>query len=374
MEHTDVLVIGGGFFGMYLSEFFALRGRRSLLCEKETDFMTRASYVNQARVHHGYHYPRSVLTARRSRMSFPRFVAEFRECIDDTFESYYLVGRILGKITSQQFHEFCHRIDAPCVPAANAIRQYLDSRLIEDAFLTTECAFNAVKLRRIMHDRMRQAGVERRTRTLVERVEQADDGAEIVATLRDLDRGETYRVRAGQAYNCTYAMINALLAQSGLPIIPLKHELTEMCLVEMPEELRGKAFTVMCGPFFSVMPFPARGLHSFSHVRYTPHFEWADAPGTPYHNAHERFARAEKTTAWSHMIRDAQRYVPLLADCRYRESLWEVKTVLPRSETDDSRPILFRAHHGLQNLHCLMGGKIDNVYDVVNVIEKAGLL
>ena len=26
----------------------------------------------------------------------------------------------------------------------------------------------------------------------------------------------------------------------------------------------------MCGPFFSAMPFPARGLHTLSHVRYTP--------------------------------------------------------------------------------------------------------
>jgi hypothetical protein len=69
------------------------------------------------------------------------------------------------------------------------------------------------------------------------------------------------------------------------------------------------------------------------------------------------------------MIRDAARYLPILAKSEYRSSLWQVKTVLPRSETDDSRPILFRPHHGLENHHVVLGGKIDNVYDAVWEIE-----
>ena len=70
---------------------------------------------------------------------------------------------------------------------------------------------------------------------------------------------------------------------------------------------------------------------------------------------------------------DGQRYIPLLSKCKYQDSIWEVKTVLPRSESDDSRPILFRAHHGLKGFHSVMGGKIDNVYDVIGIIEKMGL-
>ncbi len=54
--------------------------------------MSRASYNNQARVHNGYHYPRSILTALRSRISFPRFVDEFRDCVDSDFDKYYLIS------------------------------------------------------------------------------------------------------------------------------------------------------------------------------------------------------------------------------------------------------------------------------------------
>tara|TARA_B110000211_G_scaffold233340_1_gene299304 strand:+ start:632 stop:865 length:234 start_codon:yes stop_codon:yes gene_type:complete len=73
---------------MYLSEYFARQGHEVILSEKEEDFMQRASYVNQARVHNGYHYPRSILTALRSRASLPRFYEEFHSCIDDTFDKY----------------------------------------------------------------------------------------------------------------------------------------------------------------------------------------------------------------------------------------------------------------------------------------------
>jgi hypothetical protein len=70
------------------------------------------------------------------------------------------------------------------------------------------------------------------------------------------------------------------------------------------------------------------------------------------------------------MLLDARRYMPILEQCKYVKSLWEVKTVLPQSETDDSRPILFKPNYGLPGLHSVMGGKIDNVYDVIQEIDR----
>ena len=67
------------------------------------------------------------------------------------------------------------------------------------------------------------------------------------------------------------------------------------------------------------------------------------------------------------MIRDAARYMPILAECRQVDSLWEVKTVLPRSEVDDSRPVLYRTDCGLPGLTSVLGAKIDNIYDIIEV-------
>ena len=368
----SILIVGGGFFGMYLAEHFAKRGHRIQLVETEPTFMSRASYNNQARVHQGYHYPRSILTALRSRLSFPRFVEEFSDCIDSEFAKYYLIGNPLGKVSAQQFLKFCERIGAPCEPAPNSIQRLTNPALIEAAFSVVEYAFDAIKLRDLMTARINAVGVAQRVKTSLERVRPRGDG--VLADTIDLATGEHEEVYADHVFNCTYSRLNYVLAHSAIELIPLKHEMTEMCLVDVPDELKRAGITVMCGPFFSVMPFPSAGLHSFSHVRYTPHYEWNDQPGQSYQDSHAKFQTDMRRSAWRYMQKDATRYLPILAQCRYERSLWEVKTVLPRSEVDDSRPILFRSHHGLRGFHCVMGGKIDNVYDVVKAIASETLL
>jgi len=172
-------------------------------------------------------------------------------------------------------------------------------------------------------------------------------------------------VTAGTAINCTYARTNKILSDSGLRTIPLKHELTELALVEVPAVLRDVGITVMCGPFFSLMPFPSTGTHTLSHVRYTPHCEWADGDRGDYHDPYQRLESA-RTSRFPHMLQDARRYLPAIGDATQVGSLWEIKTVLPMSEVDDSRPILLKASDDLPRLINVMGSKIDNVYDVLD--------
>lgn len=367
-----IIVIGGGHFGLYLAWYFARKNIEVHLFEKEDEFMLRASYHNQARVHNGYHYPRSVLTAIRSRVSFPRFVKEFPNCIKSDFEKYYMVGQPLGKVTAYQFRRFCERIGADISSAPDSITKLVNPQYIEAVFTTKEYAFDAIKLRQALLERLHDLPVHLHLSTEVKKVESID--GELLVHFYDKTSESNDCLRASHVFNCTYSRINYLLHESGLELIPLKHEMTEMCLVDVPPEIKNMGITVMCGPFFSVMPFPAvthnsQFVHSFSHVRYTPHYEWFDAPDKPYVDAHVRFTNDAKYSAWEYMRKDAQRYIPCLSDCNYLDSLWEVKTVLPRSEVDDSRPILCRFNHGLQGFHSVMGGKIDNVYDAVEAIN-----
>lgn len=369
-DHCDVLIIGGGFYGLYLADHLAARVGRVVLCEEGPVLMRRASYANQARVHNGYHYPRSFLTAVRSRVNFPRFTAEFPEAIVDSFEKVYAVARRESKVTAAQFVESMRRVGAPIRQAPAPIAKLFDPTYISASFLVEEVAFDAVRLCDLLAARARRSGVDIRLSTTVDVVRRRD-GEHLEVDLES-PAGPT-TIRARHVFGCGYAQLNGPTARSGLPVIPLKHELAEMALVEVPDELRDLGITVMDGPFFSLMPFPSRGLHTLSHVRYTPHAHWydgADDPAAPLASADRtRTDLAERRSAFPHMIRDAARYLPGIARSVYRDSLWEIKTLLPRSETDDSRPILFRPDHGLTGYHLVMGGKIDNVYDVADEVD-----
>ncbi len=73
------------------------------------------------------------------------------------------------------------------------------------------------------------------------------------------------------------------------------------------------------------------------------------------------------------MIRDAGRYLPAILNVKYINSLFEVKTVLVKNETDDGRPILFEQHEELPGFYSVLGGKIDNIYDVLEKLDADAL-
>ncbi len=367
----DAAVIGGGFFGCMTALELRRRYRHVVLLEQGDGLLRRASYHNQARVHHGYHYPRSLRTALRSRINFPRFVEQFAFCIERSFDAYYAVARHFSKVTARQFCNFFEYIHAPIERAPQAVRRLFNSDLVEDVFRVTEYAFDAIRLREWLRQRLLDAEVEVRLRTEANRLRVYAGGRLLLTT--EATEGQT-ELLAREVFNCTYARINHLLAGSGLPLIPLQQELTEMALVRVPESLAHLGITVMCGPFFSLMPFPPRGLHSLTHVRYTPHAAWPEGtvgPGSPrpYTSAYAEMADHPRRSHYNWMVRDAARFLPLLNECRYEDSLWEIKTVLPRSEVDDSRPILFQRDHGLANLHCVLGAKIDNIFDLLDELH-----
>ncbi len=352
----DAIVVGGGFYGTRLALALRTHGRSVLLLEREPRLLARASLINQARVHGGYHYPRSILTSLRSRHNYARFRDEYRDCVFDAFTHYYAIARGPSKITAAQFVEFCRRIGAPVAAApAEIIRLFDDSR-IEGVFEVEECAFDATKLRQRLVRELASAGVDVRT------------SAEVTTVLQE---GATTRVAwagghatAPLVLNCAYAALNTILVGANAPPIPMKRELTEMALVEPPPELRGAAVTVMDGPFFSLMPYPARApLYTLSHVRYTPHGAWHDQPGTPIVDGAAILSQPRESR-FPHMVRDAARYLPAIAGARYVESVWEIKALMPRSEQDDSRPILFRQCAAQPAVYSVLGAKIDSVYDV----------
>lgn len=364
-SHFDAAIVGGGFYGVRLALMLRATGRTVLLVERESMLLGRASLRNQARVHNGYHYPRSLLTSLRSRINYARFLVEYAECVDRSFPHYYAVGRGMSKITSTQFAEFCRRIEAPFAPAPLAVARLFDATRIDAVFEVQECAFDAAKLRARVSRELAAAGVDVRLETEATRLEASAGGAG--ARLLFEGPGGSAAVTAELVLNCTYSRLNRLLANSNAPIIPAKHELTEMALVDPPPQLEGAAVTVMDGPFFSMMPYPSRGKFTLSHVRYTPHASWHDVPGQPLTDAQPLLANRE--TRFMHMVRDAARYLPVMRHCRYADSLWEVKTVMPRSEQDDSRPILLQRNAQFPMCLTVLGAKIDSVYDVEDALS-----
>ncbi|WP_454907817.1 FAD-dependent oxidoreductase [Variovorax gossypii] len=361
----DAVVIGGGFYGCALAVHLAKQRRlaRVLLVERESALMTRASYNNQARVHNGYHYPRSFVTAHRSRVNLPRFVRDWPDAVRKDFTKLYAIARRNSKVTARQFMRFCKEIGATLEPADLNHRRLFEERLIEDVYLAQEYAFDAAVLAHQAREELNECGVEVLLKTSARKILTVEDRELEVELEGNGEKSKTIRCR--WVFNCSYSGLNQLAGDFHGTSTRLKQEITELALMKMPSVLSGLGVTVMDGPFFSVMPFPAENLHSLSHVRYTPHMHWIDDFNIdPY----RRLEEYSQVTRVDRMVRDAARYMPAIRDAVYEKSLFEIKTVLVKNESDDGRPILFEMHREPKGMLSLLGGKIDNIYDALDIL------
>ena len=351
---VDAVIIGGGFYGATIAIYLAKqRGlKRILLVERESTLLSRASYNNQARVHNGYHYPRSFTTAYRSRVNLPKFVRDWPEAVKKDFTKLYAIARRNSKVTAKQFVRFCNEIGAKTQPAAPSVKALFEPRLIEDVFFVEEYAFDATKLASWAERELEECGVKVIYNTRANAISNGPNNL-LQVTLQPR-HGIEENISCRYLFNCTYSGLNQFYGDFPGTQTGLKHEITEMALIQVPKVLDGLAITVMDGPFFSMMPFPARGLHTLSHVRYTPHLHWND---TKENDPYQKLDQYDRKSRVDRMIRDAGRYVPALSNAQYVDSLFEIKTILVKNESDDGRPILFEKHLELPGCFSILGGK-----------------
>lgn len=356
-ETADAVIIGGGFYGACLALYLRSIARDVVVLEAEQSMLTRASYVNQARVHTGFHYPRSFVTARRSLALYQRFVDDFREAVVDDFRMLYAIARDGSKVTPERFERMYASMGAPIGPAHAGDVALFSPGAVAKVFECTEYAFNPDRLRKLLEARMQAAGVRVLTGARAEAIETRVPEQPVTVAI------------AGQGKITAPIVINATYGQFPDPPaggrVRFKYEYAEVAIVDPPPILSGLGVTVMDGPFFSIMPFPARKAYSLTHVRYTPHFAWTSGEKTPpLHHAPK--------SRWLHMLRDAARYMPGLSDTRWRESLFDVKTILLRNEGDDGRPILLDHDPGHPGLVTVLGSKLDNIYDLFDALREGG--
>lgn len=356
-ERHELIVIGGGIYGSLAAAFAARRGRRVVLLERAPRLLDAASAINQARVHNGYHYPRSFVTAARSNANFRRFIADFGDAID-RHHALYAIARQDSLVSPRQFERFCQLVGIPLSPVDD-IAAFVDPVSVAGLWTAEEVAFDADVLRSQILELVQDAGVDLRLGTAAAGVDPGnggarvitDDGAELVAPL---------------VLNCTYAGLERLGGPAGARLGPeLLYELSEIVLVRPPAGFERVGLTVMDGPFFSCIPFPPRGCHSLTHVRYSPHVA-APADRFPWEALED-----PPRTRDLQMRRSARRFAPWIDDAEYIGSLFAIKAIPPNRDRDDARPIILHASEGNGTVVSVLGSKLDNVYDLLEWLATA---
>ncbi|MBP3701112.1 MAG: FAD-binding oxidoreductase [Lachnospiraceae bacterium] len=375
MKKYDKIIIGAGLYGLYAAAYSGKKGEHVLVLECEDAPFKRATYINQARVHMGYHYPRSLSTAMKSAGYFERFNGDFPFCINEKFDQVYATSARFSWTDATQFQKFCEAAGIRCDEVSP--ERYFKKGMCDGAFLTTEYTYDALILRDYYVELLDQMkNVEILYSAKITGISREGDFY-VVDAKRGPER-ESYRT--GYLLNATYASTNQILDMIGYEKIGIKYELCEIILCDVGGALEDVGITVMDGPFFSIMPFGKAGCHSLTSVTFTPHMTSYDAvpifrcqkesqgacSGSYLANCDSCPAKPE--SAYPYMSHLARKYMKDNYEFSYKGSLFSMKPILKSSEIDDSRPTVIRTYTTNPTFVSVLSGKINTVYDLDEVL------
>ncbi|MCB0517667.1 MAG: FAD-binding oxidoreductase [Lewinellaceae bacterium] len=371
----DFLIIGGGIFGCYAALYLARKGHRICLVEKEQELFKKASIVNQARLHGGYHYPRSVATAIMSDDNKERFTQEHKPFIHFEFEKYYAIDKFGSFTDAAQFERFCEFIGIRCEQVDG--HPLFNYERLEALYLTTEYTFDPILIGEFYKEQVNaEPRIEIKLFHQIKTVGKAEGEWQVV--LEDLANGEMGTVAAGAAINATYCGSNAVNRQFGLGDINLMHEISEIAFVTSPQ-LKDIGLTVMDGQFGSLMPYGKSGLLSLSSVAYThhkvsyenlPHYDCQqiNTACKPEFIANCNFCPARPRSNYHKMKGQIGLYFSDKVELNYLTSFFTIKSKLKSNFIDDGRPTEISALHRNPDFFCIFAGKINSIYEIEKVV------
>ena len=353
-DRPRVAVLGGGVFGATCAIELA-RSCDVVLFERHAALLTEASYLNQWRHHSGFHYPRSLETIQEVQRTKADFESAYEPAIVRDVQAYYAVSAWGSEITAQRYLATCKANDLRFrqVPPPQDV---VYPERLSVCLLTDEAVVEIGKLGKLLMKLLRgNRHIDLRLSTEVRSGRLLSDGRKrlVVPGSRVADEGYDFVV------NASYANTNRVAGWFGFARRPLRFDLLEMAVVEIPGARRFM-MTILDAPFTSLTSVGSGDLFMLSHIHESILASQVPADGLP-----------PAWGCWSsnrdNLMRHGLRYLPILKNARHVESRVGVRTVEAYREDFDGRPTVITPH----GFGCwsVLGGKI--VTAVTNARELA---
>ena len=320
-----IKIIGAGLFGCSIGYELNRRGHDVTIIEQDNEIMQRASKCNHNRLHLGYHYPRSIETAKQSLDGLLTFLINYKEAIVSNFPNVYLVAKENSKVTAEEFIAFCEKVNISHIPTSLDClhkNHLVDKNLIDLAITTDEPIFDYEILKSLVKKKIKGIDIK---------FNMVFDGR-----LDDCD----YLI------NTTYAGINTVSKQLGIPEIKVKLQDVFIPCFKMDSDPFG--LTLMDGPFCSVIP---RGNHKNEFLLYSVQHSLID-----------------RNLDMDNIYKQSEKYFPFLKDTD-RLGFWRTLRVIPENKNDQRLSEIYTYKENPKVISVL-SGKISTCHKIGQLISR----
>ncbi len=369
-KKIDTVIIGGGIYGSYAASYLAKRGIRVLVIECDNDIFSRASKVNQARLHNGMHYPRAKRTIESILKYRERFIKDFSFSINRSFDAYYAISTNNSLTSQEEYSELIEKYDIK-VENVNPSLFFKEGK-IEALYKTCEYTFDYNLIKNYYYHIFNQLQITLYLSTSILNVNIIGE-----YFILHLTNGEIIKCKG--VINATYSSINSIDKLFDLQKHEISYELCELSLCKVPSKLFNIGLTIMDGPFFSIMPFGFSNYHSLSSVNFTPHFhsESGEFSCMKFNTGcntkqflncdtclyHPSSAFEKMNTLYKEYISES------LREITHIRSLYSIKPILKESTTTDDRHNEIYVKNGSPFYISALAGKFFTFYELDSYIE-----
>lgn len=359
----DCVIIGGGMFGLYSASYMAAKGAHVAVLEKESTVFSRASKVNQSRVHRGYHYPRSLETGRKVAAYYERFCKDFDFALLKDFKQFYAIAKEDSFTTPEEYIEYCHNINIP-IREVKSVNYFNEDNVVA-TFEVEEACFDFSKIKNHYLEQIQRIGnVDIYYGTYITSAKRGGDEYRLQTNIDSVD------LIAPIVINATYNCVNEVNKIFGYSDYKIKYELCELVRCNAVNDFSNTGLTVVDGPFLSLMPFGDGRTFTLSSVNHTPIKTNYDKPQL---SECEDLRRSRNglngRTNREKIISMTDKYFSKKVQLKYGESMFEIKPILVASERDDSRPTIITSHSQSPTYISVLAGKINTIYDLDQVLS-----
>ena len=358
-KDNHALIIGGGIFGLSTAIILGENGYNVTLVEKEKDIMTKASLVNQNRIHMGYHYPRSISTGKESLIGIENFKKYYPESFNEDFKKYYGIAKHGSKVSAEEFFEFCMELKLP-LKEEYPEDPLIDRSKLQACWITPEPIFdfNALKtliIKKII--KIPNITLMRNTQVIDVKIKDGIKQAKIL-------NGDI--IHANYLINATYSKIPEVAKFFDQEKIYGKYELCIMPILKIKNtKFKNFGITIMDGPFCSIMP---RGFNQSEFILY--HVE----KSVIQNQVGTKLIQWDPIRGFPELIciDTCSNYFPVIKEMELIDTWITSRIVLPNKERDDARPTLLIDHSN--NIYSIFSGKvataIDAGFQILNAIKN----
>ena len=358
-----ITVIGGGIFGCTIAAELN-KTHDVVLLEKKSDLMLEASLGNQNRIHYGYHYPRSLGTARQSLDGLLSYMMYYPGSVVANFQNYYAIANKGSFTTREDFEKFCddagiyYKEDYPDA-------KFLNREKLASCYSVREPIFDYSILKKEVIENLKSSGVKPLLDTFIVKQEKLKDGYVVV-----LNTGESYHT--DKVINATYAGINTVNKQFDVTPRELRFEHAILPIFKC-KDIPKIGITIMDGAYCSVIP----------HAGHKDQWLLSHVDGTVFSNSNDinnlrvPKDKEEEYVACERIYELSEEWCPFLKDVERNGCFSVAKTV--EENKYDARKSVIATTTDSPNFCTVLGGKISTcvkiayeLRDIFDNRENAG--